>query len=134
MTTSSRDPFDVESLRINLTDPAYVPKGSAGKSPKKNTTKWQRKFVLLPWTWIGRLKTAKYVATYKLAILLAYEHWRRGGGGRIKLTNSAAAEMGVSRRTKWPALNELEQAGLIKVERRGRKSPAITILIDPISG
>jgi hypothetical protein len=130
MMASDRDHFDVDRLRINPTDPAYVQKGSVGKSPKKNAMKWQRKFVLLPWTWIERLKTAKYIATYKLAVLLAYEHWR-GGGGRIKLTNTAAAEMGVSRRTKWPALDELEQAGLIKVERRGRKSPVITIRIDP---
>ena len=51
--------------------------------------------------------------------------------GPIKLTNIMAAEVGVSPDAKRRALDELEQAGLVEVERRARKSPLVTLLVDP---
>src|SRR5215468_11272062 len=97
-----RDPFDVDCLRIDPTDPVFA---HAARSGKK---KWQRKFILFPWAWLGRLKATRRGATCRLALFLVYEHWRTGGR-TIRLTNIMAAEVGVSRRTKSLALNELEQ-------------------------
>jgi hypothetical protein len=123
---AARDQFDIDALRIDPTDPAYVPRGAA-KTQKK---KWQRKFVRVPWVWLDRLKATRHAAVYRVAFLLIYEHWRMGGRP-VRLSNAMLAEIGVTRMQKSRALDELEQLGLIKVKRDPRKSPTIVPLIDP---
>jgi uncharacterized membrane protein len=49
-------------------------------------------------------------------------------GAPIKLTNGMLRIEGISRRSKWRALNGLERRGLIAVERRLRRSPIIRLL------
>ena len=66
------------------------------------------------------------VITYRLALLLLYEDWRTGGRS-IVLPNVGLEQEGLTRRSKWRALLELEQLGLVEVERRPRKSPRITL-------
>jgi uncharacterized membrane protein len=39
---------------------------------------------------------------------------------------------GISRQSKWRALNDLEQRGLIVVERRRRRSPLVRLNLSPI--
>jgi hypothetical protein len=121
------DLFNLEKLRIDPNDPKLRPRGS-GKSARKQ--KWQRKWIRVPWAWLDRLKVSNSGATYRLALFLIYEHWR-SGGRPIKLTTAMLAEMRVARVTKGRALEELEHLGLIEVERRPRKSPLVTLLIDP---
>jgi hypothetical protein len=58
---------------------------------------------------------------------LQYLAWATGSA-TVTLANKALAEMGVSRLMKYRALQRLEQDGLIRVERRERRSPTITIL------
>jgi CRP-like cAMP-binding protein len=58
---------------------------------------------------------------------LQYRAWATGSA-TVTLANKALAEMGVSRFTKYRALQRLEEDGLIKVKRRERRSPIITIL------
>jgi hypothetical protein len=48
-------------------------------------------------------------------------------GGPIKLPNGFLEMIGVGRGAKWRALNKLESVGIISIERRGRKSPIVTI-------
>jgi hypothetical protein len=122
---ANRDPIDMEALQIDPADPALVPR-SAGKTRKK---KWERKFISFPWSWLEHLRASRG-ATYRVALLLVYEHWRTGGRV-IKLTNIMAAEVGVSPDAKIRAVDDLEQAGLVKAERRPNKSPLITVLVDP---
>jgi hypothetical protein len=125
---SDRDQFDIDALRIDPTDPAYVPRGDG--ATKTRTKKWERKFVHFPWAWLDRLKATGRGATYRVALLLLYEYWRTGGRA-IKLTNIAAAEVGVLPDAKGRALDDLERAGLIKVNRRPKRSPLVTVLINP---
>ena len=110
--------FDLARLRVDLADPRFR---GVGK-PKK----WRREYVQFPWTWIEGLQAAKRVSTYRLALLLVYEHWRMGGRP-IVLSNALVMAEGVSRRTKWNALVELEGLGLVRVERRSRKSPRLIL-------
>jgi hypothetical protein len=86
------DPFDIEKLRIDPKDPNLKPK-AAGR-PKVGK-KWQRKFVQVPWVWIDRIKAASRLTTYRLALLLLYEHWRTGGRS-IKLTNVGLVGDGIT--------------------------------------
>jgi hypothetical protein len=110
------NPFDLVTLRI---DPERI------RQPTK-PKKWRRQFVHVPWHWIERLQTTRRVSTYRLAFVLLYEHWRTGGRP-IVLSNVGLQQEGVARRSKWNALAELQDLGLIAVTRRTRKSPHIVL-------
>ena len=125
------DPFnDLPSLRIDPTDPKLRFKGAPAPAPAKKVAKWKKHFIQVPWSWVERLRRARHVSTWNLAIHLLYEHWRNRGQA-IVLSNSAVE--GVTRQRKWDGLLELEQLGLIKIERRRRKSPLVTVLVEPES-
>jgi hypothetical protein len=111
------DPYDLEKFRIDLKAPACKP-------VRKKT--WQRQFVRVPWGWVQRLRTTKRVSTYQLALVLLYEHWRTGGKP-IVLSNIAMQAEGLSRRSKWNALVELTELGLITIERKRRRSPRVVL-------
>jgi hypothetical protein len=115
------DPFDLDALRIRPADPHLRPRGATRKR------KWQRRFIQFPWSWMDRLEPVRRGATYRLALMLVYEHWRNGGRV-VVLSNIAAEKAGISPRLKWRALAELERLGLVTVERRRPKSPRITLV------
>ncbi len=86
----------------------------------------RQQFVRVPWTWIERLSGARHISTYRVAMYVLHLHWKRGGQP-FPLANGMLAEDGVSRYRKRDALRELEQLGLITVDRRQRKSPLVTV-------
>jgi len=90
------------------------------------TKKWRRQFVRFPWAWAERMKSTQRASTYRLALLLLYEHWRTRGQV-IVLSNVGLEQEGLTRRSKWRALAELERLGLLLVERLPRKSPRVTL-------
>ena len=67
------------------------------------------------------------MSTYRLALLLLYEFWRTGERP-VVLSNISAQAEGLSRRSKWNALTELEGLGLIGSRGTSRKSPRVTPL------
>jgi hypothetical protein len=97
-------------------------KEKRGKPAK--VVKWRKQFVQVPWTWIEQLAKARHIATYRVALHILYQHWKRGGKP-FSLSNGAVC--GVSPRQKWRALQELEGLALVKVERRPRKSPLVAV-------
>jgi hypothetical protein len=123
MATNQKDSFDVSALRVDPADSGFVIKATGSRKAK-----WQRKFIRVPWEWVDRLKTTNRGSTYRLALLLIYEYWRTGGRP-IRLSNAMLAGDGVTRKSKWRALRELEQLELVKIERRPRKSPVVTLLM-----
>ena len=122
----NRDPFDTPA-DLGM-DPIESACADAATRPKKK--KWRRRFIKVPWSWVDRLKTSNRGATYRVALHLIYAHWR-AGGRPIHLANITLAEEGVNRRAKWRALGELERFGLVKIERRSRKAPLVTLIVDP---
>jgi hypothetical protein len=92
----------------------------------------RHQFIKLPWSWVERLTTA-HGSTYRVAFHLLYQHWKTGGRP-IRLANTTLALAGVSRRSKYRALQQLERLGMITVERHLRKSPVITVIVDPTVG
>src|SRR4051812_15560948 len=108
------DMFDLKNLRIN---PERV------RQPAK-PKKWRRQYVQVPWEWAERLRKAKRVSTYRLALVILYEHWRTGGRP-VALSNVGMQSEGLARRSKWNALTELRTLGLITVEAKPGKSPRI---------
>jgi hypothetical protein len=86
-------------------------------------------WVKLPMWWYEPMRGAGG-QTYRVAWYMLYLYWRNKGLP-FKLPNGMMAEDGVPRRTKWCALLDLEQRGLISVERRLKRSPVITVHVEP---
>jgi hypothetical protein len=115
-----RDPFDLEKLRVDPGDLAKLqPKPTKSK-------KWQRRFIQVPWAWIERLQSTQRASTYRLAMLLLYAAWRSGGRA-VVLSNVLFEAEGLSARSKWRALAELEGLGLVQVERHAGRSPRVVL-------
>jgi hypothetical protein len=112
------DPFHLDHLRI---DPTRMVKTKAVRMKR-----WRKQYVQFPWEWAERLQSTKRVSTYRLALVLVYESWRLGGRP-IALSNVFALTEGLSRRSKWRSLTELERLGLIHVERRRRHAPRVSL-------
>jgi hypothetical protein len=121
----SIDPFDLNALRLS---PELQRQARTGATRSKSR-KWKRRFIKFPWAWMDALKTTNRSQTYRLALFLVYEHWRTGGRD-VVLSNSALKREGISPRSKSNSLRELEQFGLIKVQRRHRHAPRVTLLLD----
>jgi hypothetical protein len=112
--------FNLEQLRI---DPKQIAKQPAKPAKPK---KWRRYYVNVPWLWVERLQKAKRVGTYRLALVLVYEHWRTGARP-IVLSNVFSNAECVPIRSKSRALAELESLGLIQVQRQKGRSPKVVL-------
>jgi hypothetical protein len=127
---SRKNPFaDLESLRRGDTmgGQQFVQEAAElEQEASKPRTKWRREFVLVPWEWAQRLQAAKRISSWRLAVLLLYEHWRTGGRD-IALSNVLARDIGLSCRSKSRGLNELEKLDLIEVRRRRRTAPRVAL-------
>jgi hypothetical protein len=110
--------FDLAKLVVDPADPRFR---NVGKRKK-----WRRHFMQFPEAWFDRMGPVRSGSTYRLALLLVYEHWRTGGRP-IELSNIASKGEGLSRWSKWRALAELEALGLVRVDRRPNKSPRVTV-------
>jgi hypothetical protein len=119
MAKDKSDPLELDNLRVQPGDARWA------VVPKKIRERRQQ-FVKVPWTWIERLGGA-HGKTYAVAVRLLYLHWK-GDGKPIKLANGMLAIDGISRWSKWRALEDLEWLGLIAIDRRQRKSPIITLV------
>jgi hypothetical protein len=118
------DPFDPDNLRT-AAEQATAWQEQPEQAGRRKRQKEQ--FVMLPIAWKDRLRMARHVGTVNLAIHLQYLAWKTGGRS-IQVTNTVAEEAGVTRRSKWRALTELSQLGLVVVERHKRRSPDVTVL------
>jgi hypothetical protein len=121
-----QDDFSIESLRIGpeLMREVLEQQAQAGKSKRKG---WQRICTVLPREWELRLLDAKRIVTYRLAIELLYLSWY-DKGKPITVSGKVAKAARLSGRSKGNALDELEQLGLIEVDRKPRKSPRVALL------
>jgi hypothetical protein len=86
---------------------------------------WQRHYVEIPWAWMTRLRRARSQGTWCVAVLLLYEHWQHGSP--VTASNILMQDLDVHRRMKSRALIELQELGLITVERKQRRSPRVTL-------
>jgi hypothetical protein len=95
--------------------------------------KRREQFVQVPMWWIERLGDAP--AASGKTILVALHLWHldyKHHGKPFALANGMLKYDGVSRDSKYDALNDLERRGLIRVERRVRKSPIIHLIREPV--
>ncbi len=83
----------------------------------------------IPWAWLVEACNLPGQCA-QLALAL----WFLSGARKsrtVSLSSQITAELGISRNAKRRALEWLEGAGLVSVERRTRKAPLVTLLEKP---
>jgi hypothetical protein len=115
------DPHADLKKRVAIVPPPEVRVGLSKKERRRRD-----QFVMVPWAWIEKLDGATG-QTYRVALVLLYEHWRRRGEP-MKLNNRMVENCSISRQSKWRALADLERRGLIAVQRRSKRSPMVRVL------
>ena len=109
--TSSRIAINSPSLRKK---PGYIPL-------------WSHRFMSGPETWLIVAHSISPSADWVGLIL--WQQWRLNRGKQpLKLTGHALRKFGVSKISARRALNALEKAGLITIQRFKHRSPLITIV------
>jgi hypothetical protein len=114
---SMTDPYDLANLRL---PPEAEQRVTPGKVRER-----REQFVMVPQWWVERLVKARRISTYRVALHVLYRHWKSRGQA-FPLPNEAVFDGDINRWRKWDGLRELEQLGLVTVERRRRKSPIVT--------
>jgi hypothetical protein len=89
--------------------------------------RWTRAFALMPLKETASMFRAMSQPKAMVATVLRYQAWKAKGRS-FALSNALLAKYGVHRNSKYRAIAELEAAGLIQVERRGKRAPIITLL------
>jgi DNA-binding transcriptional ArsR family regulator len=80
----------------------------------------------IPWTW---LETASRLPGKALALgMLLWREAGMDGIGPVTITNAKVATLGIDRSAKSRAVADLERAGLVRVERRPRRNPLVTLV------
>jgi hypothetical protein len=113
--------LDLKSLEL---PPELVAKG---KQASPTNLRKRDTFIRTPFSWWEKLSGCRG-QTLAVALYIIHLDWKSQGRRPVTLANGALDSYGISRRTKWRALKELERLGLISVERRVRKSPIIRVL------
>ena len=115
------DDFDLKQFVLPGERWAVVP---------RKIQKRREHFVMMPWTWLDPLNKLRSASanTYRVAHSVRYQHWK-DKGKPFKLANGMVGLDGITPDSKRRALAQLEGLGLIKVERRPRKSPIVTVVI-----
>jgi hypothetical protein len=111
----------LEIINLNLSQPELYVEEPARRSKRR------RHWVKVPCLWLEAL-TGASGQVYALALHLLYRVWRNGGEP-VKLGNGDLKIDGISASAKRRALNELERRGLVKVERRPKRSPVVRLLL-----
>jgi hypothetical protein len=100
---------------------------AATKAGHKAARRNAEPFDKFPRWWTLRMKDAS-VGAFKIALLLLHLDWKSGGRPFV-VSDAAAEDRGVGHRRKVSAVLELESLGIIRVERRHKKSSLITVLL-----
>jgi hypothetical protein len=85
-------------------------------------------FALLPLGWAAQAAAATNTRRALVWVWLV-QQVRRTGSNTVAMSNEALAGYGVSRKMKTLALRQLQEAGLVAVERSPGKAPIVTLLL-----
>src|SRR5262245_55136969 len=107
------------NLQIDMEMPR-LPRRAAKKKKRQRAASFQVQWVKLPRRWFKALQQSKKISTYRLALVILFEEFKREQiGGKIVLSMEVT---GMPRSTRMKAVKELEKLGLIKVNRHGRQA------------
>jgi hypothetical protein len=89
--------------------------------------KKQEPFVKVPLWWITAAAKATRLQATLVLVELLHASWK-AKSPTFAMPNRQLQKLGVSRKIKYRVLRDLEQAGLILVERQPRKTPVVTLV------
>jgi hypothetical protein len=121
-TLPEEDPFTATTLAPE--QPTAAKRGRAKRTKAKVEL---LKFVQAPIPWKQRLIGTRG-STYDLALELLAESWLTGKN-TVVVSNILAERVSLSRDAKWRALQQLEERGLIRLERETKKAGRATLLL-----
>jgi hypothetical protein len=108
---------------------AELQRGAGRASPRRRgKARKEKPFVKVPLWWIEQATKATRTPQAFVAVWLLHQAWK-AGSVTFPLPNSKLAERGAERRLKRRALANLEEAGLITVDRRHGKTPIVTLVV-----
>jgi DNA-binding transcriptional ArsR family regulator len=111
----------VEFFRLSDVTGERLIKFSTSKVPPKRFLKGP-----IPWDWV---ETASRLPGKALALgMLLWREAGMDGIGPVTITSAKAAALGMDRSAKSRAIADLERAGLVRVERRPRQNPLVTLI------
>jgi hypothetical protein len=105
-------------------DDDVIPTGS------RRTRTNETPFAKVPLKWAAAVAEATGDPVVALAVSLAYLAWK-AQSPTFTLSNRRLQRLGVTRWSKYRALERLEKAGLIRVGRTGKRAPVVTLLNFP---
>ena len=130
-TAKAADPFELNGLTLTpeqIEELAPLQKKAQAKPKSRLRSAGSRtKFVMLPYQ--QTLVVAGQLGNAPLAVLVELANQAfKTHRNTVALTNTALRSVGISRHAKLRALRQLEEAGVIAVSWRERRSPLVTIL------
>ena len=106
---------------------------SKGKKTRKIIPKEKLDILFIPsmpWSWIQKLQAPKGGATFRVAHYIWFQKGVKGTKESLVISSSGLNNFyKIDKRTFIRALHELENLGMITVERQAGKSPKVTIKI-----
>jgi hypothetical protein len=103
-------------------------KATPRRRPRAETT-----FVRLPYQQITQLYGRLSAAAFHVMVELDHQHFKNRGKNPLKLTNQTdLAAAGMRRNTKVKALRELQDAGLITLQKEGKGAFVVTMSWHPV--
>jgi hypothetical protein len=132
-------PFDsraesvaLDCLRVPQVEVVRQPGVESGRrrSPVGRSRWVEGKFLAgpIPLEWLGRASRLPGKALATGLAIWFLSGLRKGERGGLKLTSATLEHFHVNRHAKSRALRALESAGLISIQRNGKKNPVVTIL------
>jgi hypothetical protein len=100
------------------------------RAPKAKKVKQQEAFAKVPLEWAAETAKCTETSSALVWILMLYMAWELKSL-TFPLSNVMLAKYKVSRKMKYHVLTLLEDAGRIRVERNGKRSPVVTLLVAP---
>jgi hypothetical protein len=97
---------------------------------EKRRQRRKEAFAVVQLQWAADMAKATETPGALVWILLIYKAWKTKSTV-FPLTSDLLRQYGVHRETNRRVLAKLEASGLIKVERRNRQAPTITLLLKP---
>lgn len=115
----------MEDLHIEGMEMTRAKKKKRNKEQRKSGFKVQ--WVKFPWRWAKALQQTKNASTYRLAIVILFEAFKRDQiGGEIVLSGSMT---GMHRNSRRRATEELVRLKLIEIEQYGNGAIRVSNII-----
>ncbi len=116
--------LDLEGLRL---DPSLV----GEVKPRRRKPRYRGRFLKgpIPVAWLASALSIRGSSAVAVGLALWHLSGIKHNERTVLLSNVEVDRWGISRQRKWVGLAALEKASLIAIERRGKASPLVTIVV-----